>query len=117
VFESGWTDDYLNLRFVVPGVSEGHVEITMQGNQLVISGERPTPENFSKNGGSFYRLPYGKFERKVDLPNGLDTDHIEAHLHHGLLDIRIPIAETMKPKRIEIQSKVEGAKKTAEIAA
>lgn len=110
--ETGWTDDHLNLRFVLPGVPEEGLETTVQGNQLVIRGERPTPEGFGKAGATYYRLPYGKFERKVDLPNGLELDQIEAHLHHGLLDIRIPVAEAVKPRRIEIQAAPEskGAK-------
>jgi len=111
--ETGWTDDYLNLRLVLPGVPENSVELSVQGNHLVIRGERPAPENFGKEGMTYYRLLYGKFERTVDLPNGLDTDHVEAHLHHGLLDIRIPVSEAVKPKRIEIQAQKESAKKIA----
>ena len=106
--ESGWTEDHLNLRFVLPGVPEDKVDMTLQGNTLVIRGERPAPENFAHKGQAFYRLPYGKLERKVDLPNGLSTDKIEATMHHGVLDLRIPIAEAMKPKRIEIQASDSG---------
>ena len=105
--ESGWTDDYLNLRFVLPGVPEDSLETTVQGNQLVIRGERPAPQNFGKPGATYHRLPYGKFERKVDLPNGLELDKIEAKLHYGVLDVRIPVAEAVKPRRIEIQAAPE----------
>lgn len=115
--ESGWTKDYLNLRFVLPGVPEDQVETTLQGNTLVIRGERPAPEDFAHQGQGFYRLPYGKFERKVDLPNGLSTDKIEATMHHGVLDLRIPIAETMKPRRIEIQAPFNSSKQAKTIAA
>ena len=111
--ETGWTDDYLNLRLVLPGVPEDSLDVTVQGNQLVIRGERPAPENFGKQGATYHRLPYGKFERTLDLPNGLNTDRIEAHLHHGLLDIRIPVSEAVKPRRIEIQGRSETAKKIA----
>ena len=111
--ETGWTDDYLNLRLVLPGVPEDSLDLTVQGNQLVVRGERPAPENFGKQGATYYRLPYGKFERTVDLPNGLNTDHIDAQLHHGLLDIRIPVSEAVKPKRIEIQGQAESTKKIA----
>lgn len=102
--ETGWTDDYLNLRFVLPAVHEKDVDVTVQGNQLIIRGERRAPEGFGKEGSAYYRLPYGKFERAVDLPNGLNTDKLQAHLHDGVLDVRIPIAETMKPKKIQIES-------------
>jgi HSP20 family molecular chaperone IbpA len=36
------------------------------------------------------------------LPNGLNTDKLEANLHDGVLDVRIAVAEAMKPRKIEI---------------
>lgn len=107
--ETGWTDDHLNLRFIVPAVSEKDLEITVQGNQLMIRGERRAPKDFGKEGAVYRALPYGKFERVIDLPNGLNTDQLEANLHDGVLDVRIAVAETMKPKKIEIST--EGSQK------
>ena len=101
--ETGWTDESLNLRFVIPGVPEKDLKITVQGNQLQIQGERMTPEDFANNGNAYLQLAYGKFERVVDLPNGLDVEKMKAHLHDGILDIRIPLAEAMKPRQIQIQ--------------
>jgi HSP20 family protein len=106
--ETGWNDDYLNLRVILPGVREDDVKVQLQGNQLVVEGERKEPENFAKNGGSM-RLPYGKFYRAIDLPNGLDQDRVQCRLHDGVLDVQLPIAETMKPRRIPIEG-AEGRK-------
>src|SRR4051794_35797254 len=70
--ETGWTNDDLNLRVILPAVASESVEVTTQGNQLFIKGERKAPE-YVQNEGTFYSiLPYGKFERVIDLPNGLD---------------------------------------------
>ncbi len=110
--ESGWTDDHLNLRVVLPGVTDKDVKVTVQGNQLYIQGERKAPENFGKDGYVWSQLPYGKFERVLDLPAGLDLEKLQAHLHDGVLDIQIPLAATMKPKQISIT-----AGKAREIAA
>lgn len=107
--ETGWTDEYLNLRVILPGVSEKDLEVNVQGNQLVIRGERKLPEGFGKEGYTYTWLPYGKFERVIDLPSGLNTDKIEAYLHDGVLDIRIPVAEAMKPKHIPIYTEVPKA--------
>jgi HSP20 family protein len=49
-------------------------------------------------------LPYGKFERTLDLPSGLDMEKVQAHLHDGLLDIRIPVVQAVKPKQIPIST-------------
>jgi HSP20 family protein len=102
--ETGWTDQHLNLRFVMPAVAEKDVDVTIQGNQLLVKGERRAPTDFGNEGQIYNRLPYGKFERAVDLPNGLDRDGMKAQLHHGVLDVRIPIAEAMKPRKIPISA-------------
>lgn len=100
--ESGWTDDFLNLRVVLPAVSEKDLEVSVQGNQLTVRGERKSPEGFGREGQIHQRLPYGKFERTIDLPNGLNAEKLQAHLHDGVLDIRVPVAEAMKPRKISI---------------
>ena len=103
--ETGWTDEHLNLRFIVPGVTEKDLKLTVQGNQLFVRGERPVPQNFGKEGYVWSHVPYGKFERALDLPAGLDLDKLEANLHDGFLDVRIPLASVMKPKQISISVK------------
>jgi len=100
--ETGWNDEFLNLRVVLPGVGENDLKVNLQGNQLVVEGQRTQPENFAKNGGSV-RLPYGKFYRAIDLPSGLNQERIQCRLHDGVLDIQIPIAEAIKPRRIPIE--------------
>ena len=102
--ETGWTDDYLNLRVILPGVKEKDFNLTVQGNQLVIRGERKQPENFGRDDSVWHAIPYGKFERVLDLPNGLNLEKLEARLHDGVLDIHIPLAAEVKPRRIEIQT-------------
>ena len=100
--ESGWNDNFLNLRAILPGVSEGDVRVTVQNNQLVIEGERKAPEGFDKN--AFTQLAYGKFYTAMTLPAGLDVDHVKCRLRNGVLDIQVPITEASKPKQIQIQT-------------
>lgn len=100
--ETGWTDTHLNLRVVVPGVGQEDFSLTVQGNQLQIRGERRAPENFGSEGYTYRSIPYGKFERAVDLPNGLELDKLEARLHDGVLDIHIPLAAEVKPRKVPI---------------
>ncbi|MCC6361919.1 MAG: Hsp20/alpha crystallin family protein [Bryobacterales bacterium] len=102
VLESAWTDNFLNLRAVLPGVTEKDVRVSVQNNQLVIEGERKAPEGFEKN--AFTQLMYGKFYTAVTLPAGLDVDHVQCKLHNGILDIRMPILESSKPRQIQIQT-------------
>jgi HSP20 family protein len=57
VVESGWNENFLNLRAILPGVSEKDVRISVQNNQIVIEGERKAPEGFQKN--AWTQLAYG----------------------------------------------------------
>ncbi len=102
VLESGWNDHYLNLRAILPGVTENDVKVTVQNNQLVIEGERKLPAGFEKN--AVTQLAYGKFYTAVTLPAGLDVEHVNCRLHNGVLDIQVPILEASKPKQIQIQT-------------
>jgi HSP20 family protein len=101
VLETGWTDSSLHLRAILPGVSQGDVNVNLTGNQLVITGERRLPEGLQKNG--FTQLAYGKFTTSVTLPAGLDVEKINCRLQDGVLDVAIPVAEAMKPRQIPIQ--------------
>ena len=102
VVESGWNDQYLNLRAILPGVAEKDVKVSVQNNQLVIEGERKAPEGFDKN--AFTQLAYGQFYTALTLPTGLDVEHVSCRLHNGILDIQVPITEASKPKQIQIQT-------------
>jgi HSP20 family protein len=101
MLESAWNDNSLNLRAIVPGVADNDVQVSVQNNQLVIEGERKSPEGWEKN--VYRQLNYGRFYTAVTLPTGLDVDRIQCHLHAGVLDIHIPVSEAAKPKQIQIQ--------------
>jgi len=102
MLETAWDDHTLRLRAILPGVRQGDVNVSLQGNQLVVEGERKAPEGFGKNG--FTHLGYGKFSTTVALPGGLDAEKVRCELHDGVLDIAIPVAESMRPRQIPIQT-------------
>lgn len=102
VLESAWSDHSLNLRAVVPGVSEKDVQVSVQNNQLIIEGERKLPEDLQKN--AFRQLAYGKFYTAVALPSGLDVDHVQCRMHDGILDITLPLSEASRPRQIQINA-------------
>ena len=100
--ESGWSDNNLLLRAIVPGVAEKDVKVSVQHNQLILEGERKAPQNWLN--GAYTQLAYGKFYVSLPLPNGLNVDKLTCRLHDGVLDIEVPVAEQMKPRQIQIQS-------------
>jgi HSP20 family protein len=100
--ESAFTEDELMLRVILPGVAEQDVKVTIQNGRLVIEGERKAPEGWGEN--AWTRIGYGKFYTEIPVPNGLDLNKVNCRLHEGVLDIRMPVAEQMKPRRIPIES-------------
>jgi len=100
--ESFWTENELYLRTILPGVRSDDVKVSVQNNQLLIEGERKAPEKWGKN--SWLQMPYGKFYTAVDLPGHLNFEKVQCSLHDGVLDVTVPIAESSKPRQIQIQT-------------
>src|SRR6185295_7490132 len=83
--ETGWDDDALTIRAIVPGVRQEDLKVSVQQGQLVIEGERKAPTGGRE--AEFRQLAYGKFSTSVMLPSGVDTDHVQCHLENGILQV------------------------------
>jgi HSP20 family protein len=105
-------EDQLVLKADLPGLSEDDVRVEVQNNVLTVSGDRNAEHEEKREG--YYRMErsYGGFSRSVTLPEGIDSDRIEASFDKGVLEVRIPKPEERKPQRIAIgpagKSDVEG---------
>jgi HSP20 family protein len=115
VIESGWNENELLLRAIVPGVTQDSLKVTVQNNQLILEGERKAPEGWTV--GAYPQIAYGKFYAAVPLPQSLNVDQVKCQLHDGVLDIRVPVAESMKPRQIPIEAVKEQTQTQKAIAA
>lgn len=99
------TNDHYLVSFDMPGVKKEDIKIEVQGNQLVIAGERQR-EVKGEDGDANLRHErvYGKFERTFTLPTTINADKIEAQYENGVLNIALPKAEAAKGRTIQIQS-------------
>ncbi|HEY1216457.1 MAG TPA: Hsp20/alpha crystallin family protein [Bryobacteraceae bacterium] len=102
VIESGWNENELMLRAIVPGVTQDSLKVTAQSNQVILEGERKAPETWTS--GAYPQVAYGKFYASIPLPQNLNVDQVKCQLHDGVLDIHIPVAEEMKPRQIPIEA-------------
>lgn len=75
----------------LPGIDEDEIDIQMVGDVLSISGERSFDHD-AEDAEEYVRLerPYGPFERKVELPSGLNAGGITAKYKRGVLKVRVP---------------------------
>jgi len=92
------------VRAELPGVSSRDLEIQATGRNLTISGKRDLEVEPGK--AKFHRREReaGRFSRALAMPKDIDAQHVEARLANGILTLRVPKAESAKPKRIAIGS-------------
>ena len=96
------TKDDLVLSFDLPGVPEKDVHLTMTGDLLTVRGERRFENEAAENNYHRVERVYGKFERSVQLPMGVQTDKVKANYRDGVLEVKLPKAEEVKPREIKI---------------
>lgn len=96
------TEEAIVLRAELPGLSTEDIEIEIDDNVLTLKGERRFQEAVDE--GRFYRLEraYGHFQRSVTLPQGVKADEISADFENGVLSVRVPKADEVKPRKIAI---------------
>ena len=91
------------LRFDLPGVNPDTVDLTVEGNVLTVTAERPVEE--TKDVTWLLReRPAGTHRREVRLGDGLDTSQVNANYDNGVLTVTIPIREEVKPHKVSISS-------------
>jgi HSP20 family protein len=102
--DMGETRDELIVSVDLPGLSEKDIHMAITGDLLVIQGERPLQEASPE--ASHYRRErwFGKFERTFALPMPVEAGRVRATYRDGVLLMRLPKAEGVKPKEIKIQA-------------
>ncbi len=97
------TDQEIIVKADVPGVSKDDIDITVDSNQLIISGEKKQESEGKDTNYYHMERRYGSFRRVFALPSTADTDKIKAGYDNGVLTVTIPKAEVAKGRKIEIE--------------
>lgn len=91
------------VKASVPGISPNDIEITLEKNVLTISGETRADETINAEEYRLRERRYGTFSRSLRLPVDVVSDSIEAKYDNGVLNLMIPKAEEVKPKKIAVK--------------
>ena len=94
-------DDAYILSALVPGLKADDLNIQVLEDVLRIEGEYKVNESEYL----LQELPHGSFRRTLRLPTVVDADHVEAKITDGVLTLRLPKAESARPKKINITVK------------
>lgn len=95
------TEGDLVVRAEIPGMSRDDIEIEITSESLTIKGERKFDEE-SKDKFLRVERPYGPFQRSFSIGVPVDASKVKATYKEGVLEIVIPKAEEVKPKKITV---------------
>ena len=99
------TDKEVTIRAEVPGIDPKEINVSVTGDQLVISGEKKEKTERKGNGFSHHETRYGSFHRAIPLPEGVDSEKVDAQYANGVLTLTLAKSPQAAPKRIEIKVK------------
>jgi len=98
-------DDALVVKADLPGVRKEDLKIDIDDNALVISGQRQDEreEGGQEQGYQMYERSYGSFYRAIPLPQDVNADDIQAEMREGVLKVTVPLPQSARRRRIQIQ--------------
>ena len=96
-------DSYI-VKASVPGVKPEDIDITYEKGMLTVRGELKDESESTKGQYHLRERRYGSFTRTINLPATVKAEEIKANYQDGILTLKMPKAEEVKPKRIAIQA-------------
>ncbi len=101
IFEMGGD---LVIRAEVAGLELDDVDISVENNTLMLRGERKRETELDEKDAYRLERSFGIFTRSFILPKTVDSTRISASYKNGVLELRLPKVEQVKPRKIEIKA-------------
>jgi HSP20 family protein len=101
-FDVRETKDSYVFTADLPGIKEDALDISLTGNRLTISGKREAEEQVQSDRYHLYERSYGSFSRTFTLPEGIDSEHVNADLKDGVLTLTVAKKPEVQPRRIQL---------------
>lgn len=92
------------VKASLPGIKPDDLDITFNKGMLTIKGEIKDESETIKGQYHLRERRFGTFARTITLPTSVKAEDIQADYHDGVLELKMPKSEEVKPKRIPIQS-------------
>lgn len=93
--------DEFVVEIDLPGVDPASIDVDVERNVLTVRAERPVRANDAQLLTA--ERQRGVFSRQLFLGDALDTERVTAAYEHGVLTLRIPVAEKAKPRKISVE--------------
>ncbi len=95
----------LTVRAELPGIDPKDLDVSVLGNQIILSGEKKESFESKEKGVYQSETRYGSFRRAIPLPDGVDTERVDAQYANGVLTLRLPKIAPAATKRIDVKVK------------
>lgn len=95
-------DDFI-VKASVPGIHPDDLDISYADDTLTIKGDIKSDNEVKEDQYHLRERRFGSFARSISLPTKVKGDAIEASYQNGVVTLRLPKAEEVKPKRIAIK--------------
>ncbi|HET9833244.1 MAG TPA: Hsp20/alpha crystallin family protein [Vicinamibacterales bacterium] len=103
-FQVNATDDGWHVDVPLPGVDPKDVSLEVAGNNLTIRAEVPSEAGDRR---------VSRYDQTLVIPQFLDLEKLSASHRHGMLRLTVPLKESVKPRRIHIDTQGEDQKQLA----
>jgi HSP20 family protein len=99
-------DNAYEVTAELPGMDEKNIEVKLDNGGLTIKGEKREEKEEKQKGYHLQERRFGSFERYFAIPDGVDSDKIEANFKKGVLTVELPKKpEAQKPvKKIDVKT-------------
>lgn len=108
-FDVKETKDSYVFTADLPGIKEDDLDISLTGNQLVVSGKREQESSKETERYHLYERSYGRFSRIFTLPDGVNADQVSANLKEGVLTLTVGKKPEVQPRKISLSAKAQGS--------
>lgn len=104
-FDVSETEEDLIVKAELPGVDPDQIEVNLSGNTLTVKGEKKEEREEKTENMHRIERSFGSFSRSISLPCEIKEDKIEANFKNGVLNLKLPKAESTKKRSIKIDVK------------
>jgi len=101
-FQVHTTEDAWRIDVPLPGIDPRDVDLEVVGHNITIRVKQPVEDKSSD---------MSRYEQTVTVPQFLDVDKIGATHHHGMLRLTVPLKESVKPRRVQIDTEATEQKR------
>ncbi|HEX6146980.1 MAG TPA: Hsp20/alpha crystallin family protein [Acidimicrobiia bacterium] len=97
----------LTITVELPGIDPDDVEVSLEDDILTIRGEKTDERETKEDDRYIHERSYGKFQRRIPLPDGVTADKVSADYDKGVLTVivTLPEEETHEPRHIPVEVK------------